>query len=90
MVLTAALLVCVAVLVNFFLFLTCFRERLALGVGVAVYVFGLVVKAAPAFAAPHGQAVREIFLFLWASAALTSLGLLKSALRAPPPDFRRS
>ena len=79
------LLISIVALVCLFLFLSCFRERLALGIGAAVFLIGLLVEVAPALAAPYACAVREICLFLWASAALTSLALLKSALRVPPP-----
>jgi hypothetical protein len=88
--LIAGILLSMAVLVNLFLSLTCLRERLALGLGAAGFTLPLVVSAAPAAAVAYSPAVRELALLFWASAALASLSLLKSALRAPPPDFRRS
>jgi hypothetical protein len=84
-VLIAGLLYCIALLVGLCLSFTCFRERLALGLGAAVLVVRVVARAAPALAAVYTSGVRELSLFLWASAALASLALLKSALRAPPP-----
>jgi len=90
MIIIEALLITMVTLVCLFVSLTCFRERLALGMGVAAYVSGLAARAVPALAAPYSPAIRELCLFIWAAAAITSLGLLKSALRAPPPDFRRS
>ena len=65
--------------------LTCFRERLALTLFATAMVVWFVVRVAPATTAPHASAIRELLLFIWASSAVVSLALLKSALQAPPP-----
>jgi len=81
----AGLLYSIGVLVYLSLSLTCFRERLALIIGATGLVVWLLIRDAPTITVPHPSAVRELCLFLWASAALVSLALLRSALRAPPP-----
>ena len=68
--------------------LACFRERLVLGIGVVAFGLRLFVHIAPSLALPYSRAIRDVQSFLWFSAALTSLALLKSALRAPPPGVR--
>ncbi len=83
--LVVGLLCCIAFLVDLSLTLTCFRERLVLIIGAADFALMLVVRAAPATAAEHASAFREIPLLLWAASALVSLALLKSALQSPPP-----
>ncbi len=83
--LIAGLLLCIALLGILFRSLTCFRERLALSIGILSFFHRLVVGVAPSFATQYGSAVRNLSLILWASAVLVSLDLLKSALRAPAP-----
>ena len=80
-----ALVYCIGLFVDFFVSLSCVRERVVLGSWAVAFLVMLAGGAAPAFFAPYAHAVREFSMILWLAATLMSWSLFRSAIHAPPP-----
>jgi hypothetical protein len=77
------LVYCVGLFVDFFLSLSCMRERLVLGICIVESTVMLVSGAVPVLVAPYAHPIRIFALALWIGALLVSLTLFRSAIHAP-------
>jgi hypothetical protein len=84
-----ALVYCIGLFADFFVSLSCVRERLVLGICIVEFTVMLLSAAVPALLAPYAHAIRVFAVALWIGALLVSLSLFRSAIHAPPPGVSR-
>lgn len=82
------LVCCVGLFADFFMSLSCLRERLVLGICIVEFTAMLISAAVPAFVAPYAHPIRIFSVILWVAAVVVSLSLFRSANHAPPGALR--